>query len=51
MDVEWKKLPRERFGVHDEAHEDARAFWTDMCNLRKYPDLDEKGQETLKKLS
>lgn len=51
MDVEWKKLLRERFGVHGEAHEDAKKFWTDMCNLRKYPDLDHKGQETLKRLS
>lgn len=50
MDVEWKKLLRDRFGAHDEAHEDAKAFWTDMCNLRQYPDLDEKGQEVLKRL-
>lgn len=51
MDVEWKKLLRERLGVHDEAHEDARAFWTDLCYLRQYPDLDEKGQEAFKRLS
>lgn len=51
MDVEWKRLLRERLGVHDEAHEDAKAFWTDLCNLRQYPDLDEKGQEALKRLS
>ncbi|RDW83677.1 uncharacterized protein DSM5745_04003 [Aspergillus mulundensis] len=51
IDVEWKRLLRERLGVHDEAHDDARAFWSDMCNLRDYPDLDEKGQETLKRLS
>jgi len=51
MDVEWKRLLRERLGVHDEAHEDAKAFWTDLCNLRQYPNLDEKGQEALKRLS
>ncbi|RJE19646.1 Phosphotransferase enzyme family [Aspergillus sclerotialis] len=51
MDVEWKRLLRERLGVHGEAFEDATAFWTDMWNLRKYPDLDEKGQETLRRLS
>jgi aminoglycoside phosphotransferase (APT) family kinase protein len=51
MDVEWKGLLRERLGVHDEAHEDAKAFWTDLCNLRRYPNLDEKGQEALKRLS
>ena len=51
MDVEWKRLLRERFSVHGEAHENAKAFWTDMCNLRQYPNLDEKGQETLERLS
>ncbi|CAI7635368.1 unnamed protein product [Penicillium manginii] len=51
MDVEWKKLLRERLDAHGEAHEDAKAFWTDMCNLRPYPNLDEKGQETLIRLS
>ncbi|CAG8373869.1 unnamed protein product [Penicillium salamii] len=51
MDVEWKKLLRERLSVHGEAHEEAKAFWTDMCNLRQYPNLDEKGQETLERLS
>ena len=50
MNVEWKKLLWERLGVHDEAYEDAKAFWTDMCNLWQYPDLDDKGQETLKRL-
>lgn len=48
MDVEWKKLLRERLDAHGEAHENAKAFWTDMCNLRQYPNLDEKGQETLR---
>ncbi|KAL2871673.1 aminoglycoside phosphotransferase family protein [Aspergillus lucknowensis] len=50
-DVERKRLLRERLRVHGEAHEDAKALWTDMCNLRQYPNLDEKGQETLEKLS
>lgn len=51
MDVEWKKLLRDRLGRRDEAYEEAKAFWTDMLNLRQYPDLDEKGQETLMRLS
>jgi hypothetical protein len=51
MDVEWKRLLRERLGVHDEAHGDAKAFWTDLRNLRQYPNLDEKGQEALERLS
>ncbi|CRL28698.1 unnamed protein product [Penicillium camemberti] len=51
MDVEWKNLLQERLGAHDEGDEDAKAFWKDLCNLRQYPDLDEKGQETLKGLS
>ena len=51
MDVEWKKLLRERLDAHGEAHKNAKAFWTDMCNLRQYSNLDEKGQETLERLS
>lgn len=47
MDVEWKRLLRERLDVH----EDAKDFWTDLYHLRQYPDLDEKGQEALKRLS
>ncbi|KAJ5371175.1 uncharacterized protein N7496_007267 [Penicillium cataractarum] len=50
MHVEWKKLLRERLDVYSEAHENAKAFWTDMCNLRQYPNLDEKGQQTLERL-
>ena len=50
MDVEWKRLLWERLRVHGEAHEDAKAFGTDMCNLRQYPNLDQKGQETLERL-
>ncbi|KAJ5165116.1 uncharacterized protein N7500_006946 [Penicillium coprophilum] len=51
MDVEWKMLLQERLGIHDEAYEDAKAFWTDLRNLRQYPDLDEKGREVLERLS
>lgn len=51
MDIEWKKMLRERLGVHDEAHENAKAFWTDMYNLRQYPNLDDKGREALERLS
>lgn len=51
MDVEWMSLLQERLGAHGEGYEDAKAFWKDMCNLRRYLDLDEKGQETLKRLS
>ncbi|KKK20288.1 hypothetical protein P175DRAFT_0505156 [Aspergillus ochraceoroseus IBT 24754] len=51
MDVEWKKLLRERLGIHDEAHEDAKLFWTDMCNLRQYPNLDNEGRKSLEKYS
>lgn len=50
-DVEWKRLLQERLRVHGDAHEDAKQFWTDLCHLRQYPDLDEKGQETLRILS
>ncbi|KAJ5387473.1 hypothetical protein N7509_010014 [Penicillium cosmopolitanum] len=50
MDVEWKRLLRERLDAHGEAHENSKAFWTDMCNSRPYPNLDEKGQEALDRL-
>jgi hypothetical protein len=40
-------LLRERLNLHDEAHEDAKAFWRDLCDLIQYLDLDEKGQEAL----
>ncbi|KAJ5582383.1 hypothetical protein N7535_001003 [Penicillium sp. DV-2018c] len=49
-DAEWKKLLRERMGVHGDGHEDAKEFWTDLRHLRKYPDLDEKGREVLDRL-
>lgn len=51
MDVEWKKLLRARLDAQGEGHEDAKAFWTDLRNLRLYPNLDEKGREALKRLS
>jgi hypothetical protein len=47
MDVEWKRLLRVRLDVYGEAHENAKSFWKDICNLRQYPNLDEKGQENL----
>lgn len=50
-DTEWKDLLRERMGVHGEGHDDARAFWNDLCSLRQYPNLDEKGREVLDGLS
>lgn len=49
-DAEWKKLLRERMGVNGEGHDDAKDFWTDLRHLRKYPNLDEKGQELLDRL-
>jgi len=51
MDVEWKKLLRERLDAQDEGHESAKRLWTDMCNLRQYPNMHEKGKETLERLS
>lgn len=51
VDFEWKKLLQERLGVHGEAHEEARAFWTDLHKLSRYPDLDERGREVIERLS
>lgn len=51
MDVAWKKLLQARLGVRDDVHENAKAFWTDIYHLRQYPNLDEKGEETLQRLS
>lgn len=51
MDVEWKKVLRERLGAHDDAYDDARALWKDLISLKQYPDLDEKGKEALERLS
>jgi aminoglycoside phosphotransferase (APT) family kinase protein len=50
-DAEWKKLLLERFDAHGDGHGDAKDFWTDLRQVRKYPDLDEKGQEVLERLS
>ncbi|KAL4903877.1 kinase-like domain-containing protein [Aspergillus multicolor] len=30
---------------------EAKAFWMDLCHVRPYPDLDEKGKEVLERLS
>ncbi|GAB1208491.1 hypothetical protein APSETT445_007242 [Aspergillus pseudonomiae] len=51
MDVEWKKVLRERLGVHDDAYDDARALWKDLISLKQYPTLDEKGKEGLERLA
>lgn len=40
MDVEWKKVLRERLGVHGDAYDDVRAAWKDMLSLKQYPNLD-----------
>lgn len=42
--LRWMSSGRPRLDVH----EDAKDFWTDLYYLRKYPDLDEKGQEALR---
>jgi hypothetical protein len=47
MDAEWKSLLRQ----HLDVHEDAKDFWIDLCHMRQCPDMDEKGQEILNKLS
>ncbi|PTU21422.1 hypothetical protein P175DRAFT_0544761 [Aspergillus ochraceoroseus IBT 24754] len=46
-DAEWKKLLQERFHVHGDAHDDAKNFWRILRQMRKYPNLDAKGQEVL----
>lgn len=51
MDVEWKKVLRERLGVHGDAYDDARALWKDLISLKQYPNLDEKGKEALERLN
>ncbi|KAJ5185537.1 hypothetical protein N7491_006597 [Penicillium cf. griseofulvum] len=50
-DAKWKNLLRERMRVHGDGHEDAKDFWADLCHLRKYPNLNEKGREVLERLS
>ncbi|KAJ5814722.1 hypothetical protein N7474_006499 [Penicillium riverlandense] len=49
-DAAWKKLLQERFDAHGDGHGDAKHFWTDLRQLRKYPDLDLKGQELLERV-
>lgn len=46
-DVEWKKLLLESL----DKHQDAMRFWEDLLSLRPYPNLDEEGQEVLRRLS
>ncbi|RDW70510.1 uncharacterized protein DSM5745_08021 [Aspergillus mulundensis] len=50
-DAAWKRMLQERFNAHGDGHEDAKSFWMDLRRLRKFPDLDEKGQEVLERLS
>ena len=49
-DAEWKKLLQERSVIHGDGYEEAKAFWKDLRLLRKYPDLDERGQEVFDRL-
>ncbi|KAH8690434.1 kinase-like domain-containing protein [Talaromyces proteolyticus] len=51
MDVEWKKVLRERLGVHGDAYDDAKALWKDLISLKQYPDLDQKGKEAFERLN
>ncbi|KAE8331602.1 kinase-like protein [Aspergillus sergii] len=46
MDAEWKTLLRERL----DAYGDAKEFWTYLCHLRQYPNIDGEGREILEKL-
>ncbi|KAB8202489.1 kinase-like protein [Aspergillus parasiticus] len=46
MDAEWKTLLRERL----DAYGDAEEFWTYLCHLRQYPNIDGEGREILEKL-
>lgn len=46
-DAEWRRLLRQHLNVYEEA----KRFWMDLYQLRNYPDLDEKGQEVLERLS
>ncbi|KAL4934880.1 hypothetical protein BDV06DRAFT_208109 [Aspergillus oleicola] len=50
-DAKWKKMLQERFDAHGDGHEDAKNFWMDLRCLRKFPNLDEKGHDILKRLS
>ncbi|KAE8404639.1 phosphotransferase enzyme family-domain-containing protein [Aspergillus pseudonomiae] len=50
-DAEWKRLLQQRMEAHGDGHRDAKDFWMDLCQLRKFPNLDEKGQQVLESLS
>ncbi|KAB8254095.1 kinase-like domain-containing protein [Aspergillus pseudonomiae] len=50
-DAEWKRLLQQRMEAHSDGHRDAKDFWMDLCQLRKFPNLDEKGQQVLESLS
>ena len=50
-DAEWKRLLQQRMEAHGDGHRDAKDFWMDLCQLRKFPNLDEKGQQVLERLS
>lgn len=49
-DAAWKKLLQERFSAHGDSHDNAKNFWRDLRRMRKYPNLDAKGQEVLEEL-
>ncbi|KAJ5223958.1 hypothetical protein N7468_008500 [Penicillium chermesinum] len=50
-DAEWKKLLQQRMEAHGDGYRDAKDFWMDLRQLRKFPNLDEKGQQVLERLS
>lgn len=45
-----KKLLQKHFSVHSNSHHDAKKFWRDLREMRKYPNLDANGQEVLEGL-
>lgn len=47
VDAEWKSLLRERL----DPYEEPKDSWMDLYWLRTFPDLNEKGQGVLKRLS
>ncbi|KAE8345925.1 hypothetical protein BDV24DRAFT_148025 [Aspergillus arachidicola] len=50
MDAEWKTHLRERLDAYGDAYGDAKEFWTYLCHLRHYPNIDGEGREILEKL-
>ncbi|KAI9372627.1 aminoglycoside phosphotransferase, partial [Aspergillus egyptiacus] len=50
-DAEWKRLLQQRMEAHGDGHRDAKDFWMDLRLLREFPNLDEKGQQVLERLS